>query len=363
MGAARLAVVALAAGCGPTPCDSPVTSGASEAGEGVLDALHHVVGAPAAAVARLEALQTEPWVGVVGCADPEAPAEPALKLGFRVGNASQLAVALAVLTGVDADAVDLDVPRSDLVPNHGASRPPTLRELLSHTAGVPDYSVQEAFLAEPDRAWSRDALLDLADAAEPVHDAGAGFATSSTHALVVDAWLEGLTGRDVATTFADDVAGPLGLSATAFTHAAEASGPLAIPSREGCAGLLCDVSEVDTPSPAALQAAGSLVGPAGELVHLAAATTAATLLSEAARAELDPAIATDGAWEAAGFERVGLGVFERDLGGSPALVHTSSLAGVASLLVSIPARGESWVLVAARQLDTEDLVDALEEGL
>ena len=337
------------------PCDRPDTSGPSAAGDALLDAVHDLVGAPAVGVAVLEPGDDDPWTGAAGCADPTNAQGASPELAFRIGGVSQLLTTLTVLALVDDGVLSLDTEPGDALLVHGASRPPTLRELLQHTAGVPDYRLAADFLAAgPDAAWDRAELIDLAAASEPVHDAGSSFATSHTHALLVDAWVESATGDDVPTWFASRVAPSLGLSRTVFAHAAEPSGPVATPTRQGCTSLLCDVEPAaEVPDPSALGAAASVVSTPGELVRLIAATTGPALLSEATRAELTPVIPTDDGWSGAGFVRSGPGVFAVEVDGVEGLANAGGLAGSTAFVVTLPSQGRSVVVLAARDVSSE----------
>ena len=63
---------------------------------------------------------------------------------FRVASLTKLFTAIAVMQLRDRGLVDLDAPANDylrafrLIPSESSFRPPTLRHLLTHTAGVPE---------------------------------------------------------------------------------------------------------------------------------------------------------------------------------------------------------------------------------
>lgn len=80
--------------------------------------------------------------------EPDAPATPETLYG--VGSVTKPVTATAVLTLVDAGAVALDDPVVDYVPyfEDVPGAPITVRELLSHTSGMPDDDMASVLLGE-----------------------------------------------------------------------------------------------------------------------------------------------------------------------------------------------------------------------
>ena len=77
-----------------------------------------------------------------GFADVEAPRPVTDDTVFRVGSITKTVTAIAVMQLRDEGRLDLDAPAQDvlrafrLVPDDPAWRPPTIRDLLTHTAGI-----------------------------------------------------------------------------------------------------------------------------------------------------------------------------------------------------------------------------------
>jgi D-alanyl-D-alanine carboxypeptidase len=95
----------------------------------------------------------------------------------------------------------------------------TLRQLLAHTAGVPNYFGEEAFLArlreDPGRIWRPVELVDHAAAhgTPPFRD-GQGFQYSDTGFVIAGILAEQATGRPLHEIFRQLVFDPLGMHET-----------------------------------------------------------------------------------------------------------------------------------------------------
>jgi len=101
-----------------------------------------------------------------------------------------LAAAALVLVAEGRLALDASLRR----------RPYTLRQLLQHTAGVPDYGGLAEYhhaVERGDEPWSRAELLRRADADRLVFPPGHGWAYSNVGYLVVRALLEEVTGEEL----------------------------------------------------------------------------------------------------------------------------------------------------------------------
>jgi D-alanyl-D-alanine carboxypeptidase len=94
----------------------------------------------------------------------------------------------------------------------------TLRQLLDHTSGVPDYGRQaayaEAVRTRPDRAWSDEELLAAALAEPPAFRPGEGWDYSNTGYLLVRRLVDRQAPGGFAATLAAEILQPLGLEAT-----------------------------------------------------------------------------------------------------------------------------------------------------
>ncbi len=107
---------------------------------------------------------------------------------------TKTALAICALRLVEDKRLDLDTPRP--------GKTFTLRQLLQHRAGVPDYGSLNAYhdaVARNDAAWSRAHLLEAAGADRLDFSPGTGWAYSNIGYLFVGDAIEDASGLDLAT--------------------------------------------------------------------------------------------------------------------------------------------------------------------
>lgn len=150
-------------------------------------------------------------------------------LGFQIGSLHKSFTAIAVLTAVEDGHIDLDAPVSRYVPNlnlrANGEHQITTRQLLSHTAGVPDmigHPINSTTLDAAHLGLYRqipDALQNMPLSFEPGTSSAYSNMGFSLSALV----LENATGRDYHTYMHEEVFEPMGLE-YAQNYAGEKSG-------------------------------------------------------------------------------------------------------------------------------------------
>ncbi len=149
---------------------------------------------------------------------------------FRIASVSKMITAATVLSLVDEGAWSLDDPlgrhlRDDLVERAGAASI-SLRRLLDHTSGLPDFfthpSIAAALAGGGRRFRPRDLValaLERAPAA-PVH--GAGRAYSDTGFVLAGLAVEAVTGRPLHAASRQRVLDPAGMTRTWLESADDA---------------------------------------------------------------------------------------------------------------------------------------------
>jgi D-alanyl-D-alanine carboxypeptidase len=146
---------------------------------------------------------------------------------FRVASTTKTVTAVVVVRLAGEGRVRLDEPlAAQLAPEllqrwraFGGLAEATPRQLLAHTAGLPDYFDDEGFLArlreEPERSWRPVELVDHAAAHGTSSFApGRGFAYSDTGFVVAGLLAEQVTGRPLHEIYRELVFDPLALDAT-----------------------------------------------------------------------------------------------------------------------------------------------------
>jgi D-alanyl-D-alanine carboxypeptidase len=98
-----------------------------------------------------------------GLRDGNTPITPQAQ--FRVASITKMFIATTVLQLVEEGRLQLDAPVTDYVPRFPLARGVTIRQLLNHTSGIPDYArtdhFNESVLADRGKRWSSDQILAL----------------------------------------------------------------------------------------------------------------------------------------------------------------------------------------------------------
>lgn len=135
-----------------------------------------------------------------------------------------------VLHQLAEEGLDLDAPFVSLVPVAGLlviegrdrTGEITIRQLMSHTSGLPDYfesarprrGLMGQLLRGEDRGWSRDQALEIAAGMAPVGVPGARAFYSDTNYQLLDAVIEAVEGAPVARVLDRRLFRPVGLRQT-----------------------------------------------------------------------------------------------------------------------------------------------------
>jgi len=194
----------------------------AESGKAALEALvrhRQAINAPAISAAVTIDGQVV-WAGASGWADidRQAPATPASR--FRLGSTSKAVTATVLARLVQKRKVSLDTPIGDYFPDIPADhwKPITLRQLASHTAGIPHYgqvqdkigryhlaSLQKHFSTASDALW-------LFDDTPLLFEPGSNYHYSSLGTVLLSAALEQVTGKTYPELVAQELTEPRNLS-------------------------------------------------------------------------------------------------------------------------------------------------------
>ena len=300
---------------------------------------------------------------VYGWADPSRGVPVTADTRFRAGSVTKIATALLVLRLRDRGLIDLDEPAAGklrsvrLLDRDGTPSSATVRQLLTHTAGLPGGSGLRHY-SGPVPAASE--LFAAGIRAE--RDTGQ-WSYSNLGFVALGALAADLLGAPFGECLRDVVLGPLGLTESASLPELPAVGsppwpPDGPPSPGGLPPWPSDGAGLDIPvarghafdaglvfpvRPSAMLAlgAGDLVASARDMAALAAAVVDGGLLSaESAREMLEPAVRCGpDTWQ-------GLGV-QVEYHGSVRLVgHGGSFPGFDAAAYACPETGRSAALLA-----------------
>lgn len=125
---------------------------------------------------------------------------------FRLGSITKTVVASAVMRHVEAGDWALDDAIEQWVPGFDLGPEVTLDRVLSHTAGVPNYTDNIAFLLRRTERVEPSDVVDFALATPSGIVPGEGFLYSNTGYYLLGMALEALEGRPLAEILADTLA-------------------------------------------------------------------------------------------------------------------------------------------------------------
>ncbi len=216
------------------------------------------------------------WTRASGTATREgtAPLDPDAR--FRVASITKTFVAVVVLQLAAEGRLGLDDPASRYVRGTPGLDGVTIRQLLDHTAGLPDYSAaQEGFgpglLRDRDRHWTARELLTISSSVQRDFPPGSDYAYSNSNYVALGLVVEAVTGTSWAAQVRTRIIDPLHLGAT-YVAGAE-RGP-AVTAGYGDGDNDGDVENLETGREWASLAtsegpAGALVSTAGDLATFA----------------------------------------------------------------------------------------------
>jgi D-alanyl-D-alanine carboxypeptidase len=256
---------------------------------------------------------------------------------FRVGSISKTFVATMILQLVDEGTIDLDEPLGAYLPDVPLGADVTIRQLLSHRSGLPNYTDDpEFFLAILDdfsRSYEPAEILEFVTD-NPIEPAGT-FAYCNTNYILLGMLLEQVEGASLNDVLQNRIAGPLGLANTLFVGRGVAD-PADLASFWSI-GLNTGLTPVNYESVASSAwAAGGLVSTVDDLDAFLLSLFEGDLISAAALTEM-----TD-----TGSSGYGLGLFTAQLGaGNPGFAHNGSTPGYSSTMGIAPASGDVIVVL------------------
>lgn len=280
-----------------------------------------------------------------GRADVENDAPLSVGHVFQLASITKQLTAAAVLTLVDAGRVALDAPLARYLPDTplgadpASGRPVTVRQLLSHTSGVPDYAESPRLGAIGRLDVPPDTLVALVRGTPFYFPPGSQMRYSNTNFALLGQLVERVSGQPYAAYVEAHVARPAGLAHTHFCDPQAlvprlargyAYAPPAGPN--GGPGGLRPAAFI---SPRVPWAAGGFCSTAGDLTRWNQAVHAArggAVLSAASYAAMTRPGTVDGGRRT----RYGLGVMLGDVAGRRAVAHGGDINGFTTYTAYLP---------------------------
>ena len=218
---------------------------------------------------------------------------------FRIGSITKTFVATIVLQLVSEGRLRLDEPVARRLPGLLANGGQiTVRQLLNHTSGLPDYTADPELFAGivQNRVWEPRELVALAVRHPQLFPPGRAWRYSNTNYIVAGLLVEAVAGRPLARELDRRIFSPLHLDHTSFPAASadlpkyHAHGYISTETAPTADGQPLDVTGYN---PSHAWAAGAIVSTAADLSNFYTALMSGRLLSQPMLWEMKKTVAED----------------------------------------------------------------------
>lgn len=265
----------------------PFTPGTEEALKAGLEDIRSAKHAPAVSMAVVHRGRIV-FAQALGLADTEKRLSATPATRFRIGAVSRIFTAVAVMQLVERKRIDLDVPYGDYLPWGPHAREVTVRQLLTHRSGIPDY-LQQALADNSVAGSTTPPAIVRQVAGRPLHfPPGTAYGHSNTNYVLLGLIVEKVAAEPLGTYVADHVFAPAGMRDTTFGDPpagtpvcvgyAMAGPPGPAPGDAPCAAMLTQVASGD---PSWFYACGSVVSTASDVAAFDLALMDGALLKPA----------------------------------------------------------------------------------
>jgi D-alanyl-D-alanine carboxypeptidase len=209
-----------------------------------LDAL--VAAGSVAAVAQVRDGQ-DSWSGAAGLVERGGTEAASADDPVRIASVTKSMVAAVVLQLVDEGKLQLDQRVDELLPGL-LSKSVTVRQLLDHTSGVPDYltglDTAQQIASRADDSVTDDELISQASAMPWTSEPGQEFSYSNTNYVLLGRIVADLDGKPVGQSLQDRIFDPLRMTDTTYPTDAVIAGD-ALHGYVLENGIYTDVTEYD----------------------------------------------------------------------------------------------------------------------
>jgi D-alanyl-D-alanine carboxypeptidase len=250
----------------PAPVAGPVTATRAT---GLGAALNAITAAGAPGAVGLLRRDGHTWQAAAGTAQAGTGIPMLTSDHFRIGSVTKTFTAVVVLQLEAGHRLRLDDTVARWLPGalpYGSQV--TIRELLNHTSGVPDYlgTIESLYAAHPGswlRHWSPAQLVALISSRPPLSHPGTQWHYSSTNYVLLGMIIQRATGHTPGEEIQRRIIRPLHLDGTSFpADATTLPAPAAHGYVPGPGGVPADVTGWN---PTAAGAAGAMISTAADL--------------------------------------------------------------------------------------------------
>lgn len=257
---------------------------------------------------------------------------------FRVASVSKTFMAGLMLKLAEEGRLELDDKLTEHwpdcpVPNANTI---TIRQLLSHTAGVFDHLNADEFWDDPantaTKVWTLEEIVGFSARKGPLFQPGTSYAYSNTGFCILGGVVERVLGTSYGSAVAQHIAAPLGLTSTLYDDFSTASNKVP---------YLAESAAAYEYHASAACAAGAIVSTPSDLVRYGRWLYGGRFLSAATTAAM-----TVNLGKAVGGQDYGLGTRLWTRYGTPYHGHTGSLMDYRSIVMYVPSEDLTIAMAA-----------------
>ncbi|WP_299535411.1 serine hydrolase [uncultured Streptomyces sp.] len=289
-----------------------------------------------------------------GVADTGSGRPPTIGDHMRIASTAKAFSGAVALGLVDRGKLGLDDTLGRVLPRlPRAWHRVTLRQLLNHTSGLPDYTTDPEFIAlvteDPRRRFDSRRLLDFVADRPPGFRPGTRYAYSNSDNIAVALMAEAVTGRRYEELLDRLVYRPLDLRDTSLPQGYELPEPYLHGYEADPPRPPEDVSEVLSAS--GVWASGGIVSTPGDMTAFVRGYAGDRLLSAPTRRRQRAWV--DGASEPAGpgANKAGLGLFRYTTRCGTVVGHTGNFPGYTQLVAATPDGERSLTFSVTTQIN------------
>jgi CubicO group peptidase (beta-lactamase class C family) len=277
----------------------------------------------------------------VGMADLEWNAPAGANTVMRIGSVTKQFTAAAIMKLNEQGKIGLDDPVTKYLPDFDTQgHTVTIRQMLNHTSGIPNYTAQKGFAEKAARLdMSEQGVIELIAGVPFDFEPGTKWAYSNTNFFLLGMIVEKLSGQSYADFMRDRFFKPLGLTHIRFDDLRAI-----VPERargytfDPSVRMLTNATFVST---SWAGGAGGLLSTAGDLVRWQIALTGGRAISRVSFQQMIGSAVQTGPNSSYGF---GLGIDR--FAGQPRISHGGGINGFNSNLAWLPEAGLSVAVIS-----------------
>lgn len=268
------------------------------------------------------------WSGASGVTSTVSHQPTTRSTLFVLASTTKTVTATMAMKLVEEGRLSLDAPLSQFYPQLPDAHDITVRMLLNHTSGLPEYSddpkIADTIAKDPRHSWTTDEIVAALSRMQPEFPPGTDYTYTNSNYVVLGGIIDKAGGVPLEASFQQMVAKPAGMTQSTFTYQPSRSGEFAHPYLRADDGSLSDqfVRGLGVPSSywGPVWTDGGLASTAVDLARFGNALFANHLVSQSSVQQMAELGAHD----------YGFGVYDQHVDGHTWLGHDGAYGGYES---------------------------------